>query len=181
MKIYFQNITFHGSPLVWELNESTHQATCLLYCIKKETHSRFEPKISLDMFHEYPGVTIDDGAIIIKDVRIFPVAYQTLDHLNELKDKIVRSKPPILKKQSTFFQYRKDNALEMSTSSKNQADKRRRSASMADLPLYGRISLDELIKKDDHANSSLWGDTVAYESYFEEKRRVTPKHVVPFF
>lgn len=176
MKIYFQNITFQGSPLVWELNESTHQATCLLYCIKKGTHSRFEPKISLDMFHEYPGVTIDDGAIIVKDVRTFPVAYQTLEHLNELKDKIVRSKPPIYKKQSTFFQYKKDNALESSTSySKAQADKRRRSSSMADLPLYGRISLDDLIKKDDHANSSLWGDTVAYETYFEEKTRSDAK------
>lgn len=172
MKIYFQNITFQGSPLVWELNESTHQATCLLYCIKKGTHSRFEPKISLDLFNEYPGVIIDDGAIIIRDVRTFPDAYQTLDHLNELKEKIVQSKNPISKQPTIFFQYRKDKALESSTSSSNtQADRRRRSSSMADLPLYGRISLDELIKKDDHASSSLWGDTVAYEAYFEEKTR----------
>ncbi|WP_058476102.1 hypothetical protein [Legionella steigerwaltii] len=163
MKIYFQNITFQGSPLVWELNESTHQATCLLYCIKKEANSRFEPKIDFEMFKGFPGVTIDDGKIFIKDVRTFNEAYQSLEHLDELKEKI-QSRTAMLRKQSTFFQHGKDQALQGATSSNT----RRRSASAATLPLYSHIILDELIKND-QTNSSLWGDTVSYESYFEKK------------
>lgn len=168
MKIYFQNITFQGSPLIWELDEKTHKATCLLYCIKKESYSRFEPKIDLEMFKKFPGVIIDDGAVIIKDVRTFTEAYQSLEHLNKLKDTIVQPKATILRQQSTFFQYRKDKALEGSTLFSTRNNIRRRSASAATLPLYARIILDELIKND-HENSSLWGDTVAYETYFEKK------------
>lgn len=165
MKIYFPNITFQGYPFVWELNEKTHQATCLLYCVKKETHARFEPNISLDIFKKFPGVTLDNGAIIIKDIRTFNAAYQNLAHLNELKDKITQSETALLRQKSSFFQSRKEKSQDQAVSS---SPIRRRSLSNSSHPLYVRIILNELIKNDD-TDSSLWGDTASYETYFAEK------------
>ncbi|KTD72827.1 hypothetical protein [Legionella tucsonensis] len=164
MKIYFPNITFQGSPFIWELDEKSHQATCLLYCIKKETHVQFEPPVSPDMFKKFPGVIIDNEAVIIKDIRTFNATYKNLDQLNEPKSKITQP-GTLLKQKSSFFGSQKDKIPGGGTSSSKL---QKRSLSYSSLPLYSRIILDELIKND-HANSSLWGDTVAYETYFEEK------------
>lgn len=163
MKIYFPAITFQGSPIVWELNEENHQATCLLSCIKKMPS---QPQIPLEIFKEFPDIIIEDGAVIIKDIRTFNTTYQSLDVINELKDQITseRSKERLLKRDSSFFKYKKTNLQEvyLSTPSKTH------NITLDISSFYNRIILDELIKKDD-TDATLWGDTVAYESYFEQK------------
>lgn len=107
MKIYFPDITFEGNPFVWELNETTNQATCLMYCIKKDTQVQFIPKMSLDLFKKFPGITYDKDEIIIRDVKIFDKVYQILDHLRELKDKIAGPKATISRQKSSFSNIRK--------------------------------------------------------------------------
>ncbi|MCW8471598.1 hypothetical protein OQJ19_13215 [Fluoribacter gormanii] len=167
MKIYFPDITFEGNPFVWELNETTNQATCLMYCIKKDTQVQFIPKMSLDLFKKFPGITYDKDEIIIRDVKIFDKVYQILDHLRELKDKIAGPKATISRQKSSFFQYQKDKALD-EVASTSKPPRRSLSLSSTNLPLFTHITLNELIKND-HITCSLWGDTVAYETYFEEK------------
>lgn len=122
MKIYFPDITFEGNPFVWELNETTNQATCLMYCIKKDTQVQFIPKMSLDLFKKFPGITYDKDEIIIRDVKIFDKVYQILDHLRELKDKIAGPKATISRQKSSFFQYQKDKALDEVASTSKPPD-----------------------------------------------------------
>ncbi|PWY54212.1 hypothetical protein DGG96_18230 [Legionella qingyii] len=165
MKIYFPDITFEGNPFVWELNEKSNQATCLMYCIKKDTQVQFVPKMSLDLFKKFPGITYDKDEIIIRDIKIFDKVYQILDHIRELKDKITGSKATISRQKSSFFQYQKDKIQEVASTSK---PRRSLSLSSTNLSLFTRITLNELIKND-QSTCSLWGDTVAYENYFEEK------------
>ncbi len=167
MKIFFKNITIQGNPLVWKLDEKTNQATCLMYCVKTD-HSRVEPHITPEMFKDFPDIIFEDGKFIIKDVRNFNSPYQSIEHLEEIRKKIAQPGSAMLRQQSSFFQNRKDKAYEGTTSTSNRDVGRRRSVSSTSLPLYSRIILDELIKNDP-SSSSLWGDTVAYESYFEQK------------
>ncbi|WP_454781242.1 hypothetical protein [Legionella sp. WA2022007384] len=167
MKIYFPEIKFEGNPIVWELNEKTNQATCLLYCIKKDNQAQLMPKMSFDLFKKFPGITYDKGEILIKDVKIFDKAYLSVDHLCEVKETITAPKTNITRQKSLFFLEQKNKMLDGGASTSKPV---RRSLSLSNttLPAYTHITLDELIKND-HSTCALWGDTVAYENYFEDK------------
>ncbi|WP_454784129.1 hypothetical protein [Legionella sp. WA2024007413] len=172
MKIYFRDITFEGHPLVWELNEKTNQATCLLYCIKKDNEVQFLPKMSLELFKKFSGITHDKGEIIIKDVKTFGQPYQSVDHLYEIKDKITAPKATITRQKSSFFLQQKNKLQDEASTSKPL--KRSLSLSNTNHPLFTHITLDELIKNDE-STCALWGDTVAYENYFEKKTSTDAK------
>jgi hypothetical protein len=156
MKIYFPKISFQSSPLVWELDEQTNQATCLFYT---KNNGLLNDKVHALIFKTlktFACIEVSEDSAVIKDVSTFGGVYIPVSETEKLTKALsTRAITPLkvpLRQKSTFFTLPPSPITSPRTT-----------------PKLEHLHLTYLIPKGDPSTSSLWGDTVAYLEHFEKK------------
>ncbi|EHL32662.1 hypothetical protein [Legionella drancourtii] len=150
MKIYFPKISFQGSPLVWELDEQTNQATCLFYSINGQLNDKARA-LMFRTLKAFASIEVSENSALIKEVSKFGDAYIPVLETEKLtRSHSTRAMPPenvLSRQKSAFF----PTPISPRT------------------PKLEHIHLTYLIPKGDPSTASLWGDTVAYLEHFNKK------------
>lgn len=153
MKIYFPKISFQGSPLVWELDEQTLQAHCLFYTINGQVNDKSRALV-FKTLTTFAGIELSEHSALINEVSKFSNVYIPVAEAEKLTKTTSTRAIPLpklpLRQNSTFFH----------TTSPLTSPR---------VAKLKHIRLNDLVPTGDHALSSLWGDTVAYLKYFEDK------------
>lgn len=180
MKIYFTSITFNDSPVIWELDEKTHQATCTFTCLNESSDTRVKRTASLVMLNkleEIPGVFSTEDTVMIKDVRLFKEKFILLSEPKPSSEKYDRTS--FFKRTFSVSRLRLPITRIIEDVSQPSTDRthtrKRSSTTETNHPRnFAQIALDNLIINNE-SESTLWGDTVSYEQYFERKTKEDKK------
>lgn len=150
MKIYFAQIVFQNKPIIWELNQVTHQATCLFYCLEERFDSKKQSEL-LKELKKIPGIIFSDDEVVIQDIHTFDQNYiAVIEETKENQVPTLNIQSVYSKKRSSFFHNHPEAPRGTRTNSPI-------------LPKH--IDLDSLIPND-LEEPTLWRNTVAYEECF---------------